>query len=90
MQRSSSELEGQCMVPNPDQYRLSAVEHRRIFESEIKPAYLGDAISATEPIAIIFGGQPGAGKSAALDTALRVCFEILFRDAELPDHETNR
>jgi len=58
------------MALDPDQYRLSDADHLGIFEGEIKPAYLGETISATEPVAIIFGGQPGAGKSAALDAAL--------------------
>jgi len=57
------------MGRNPDQYRLSEAEHQAIFEHNIKPDLFASAKSVDAPVAVIFGGQPGAGKSAALDVA---------------------
>lgn len=54
---------------NPDQYRLSETEHQAIFERDIKPDLFANAKSVDAPVAVIFGGQPGAGKSAAIDAA---------------------
>jgi len=50
-------------------YRLSDAENQDIFESEIKPDLFSGARPAKRPVAVIFGGQPGSGKSAALDRA---------------------
>ncbi|MDR2031385.1 MAG: zeta toxin family protein [Azoarcus sp.] len=58
------------MALNPDQYRLNEAEHQAIFEQEIKPDIFAGAKISSQPVAIIFGGQPGAGKSAAVDAAL--------------------
>jgi len=58
------------MAVNPDQYRLSEAEHQAIFESEIGPELFAAASRASQPVAVIFGGQPGAGKSAAIDQAV--------------------
>lgn len=55
---------------NPDQHRLKPVEHQRIFEQEIVPDVFADAKTVEQPIAVIFGGQPGAGKSAAVAAAV--------------------
>lgn len=59
------------MALNPDQYRLDDERHQTIFEQVIKPNLFADVTPSSQPIAIIFGGQPGAGKSAALDVAKR-------------------
>ena len=61
------------MALNPNAYRLSEAAHQEIFEEQIKPELFGD-ISPSKlerPIAIILGGQPGAGKSIAFDVALK-------------------
>lgn len=59
------------MAPNPDQYRLSEADHQAIFEQDIKPDLFAGAKPSSQPVAVIFGGQPGAGKSAAVDSAMR-------------------
>ena len=61
----------QCMSLNPDQYRLGEAEHQAIFEQRIKPDLFADMPSSSQPVAVIFGGQPGAGKSAAVDEAAK-------------------
>lgn len=58
------------MALNPDQYRLDEEAHQAIFEQDIKPDLFADAKPSGQPVAVIFGGQPGAGKSAAVDAAL--------------------
>ena len=57
------------MVPNPDQYRLTEEQHQAIFEQDIKPVLFAGARPVERPVAVIFGGQPGAGKSAAVEAA---------------------
>ncbi len=57
------------MALDPAAYRLSEDHHQRIFETRIKPRLFPDASPFAAPIAVIFGGQPGSGKSAALDWA---------------------
>lgn len=42
-----------------------------IFELRIRPRLFEGAASRERPVAIIFGGQPGSGKSAAKHAALR-------------------
>ena len=59
------------MALNPDQYRLSETQHQAIFEQDIKPDLFAGAKPSNQPVAVIFGGQPGAGKSAAVDSAIR-------------------
>ena len=59
------------MASNPDRYRLSEADHQAIFEQDIKPDLFADAKPSNQPVAVIFGGQPGAGKSAAVDSAMR-------------------
>lgn len=53
-------------------YLLSEEEHQRVFEEKIIP-YVFDNVSppprGQQPVAVIFGGQPGAGKSASVKTA---------------------
>jgi predicted ABC-type ATPase len=58
------------MALNPDQYRLNEAEHQAIFEQDIKPDLFAGAKPVNQPVAVIFGGQPGAGKSAAVDSAM--------------------
>jgi len=58
------------MKSNPEQYKLSDEEHQTIFEKRIKSDVFADANACNQPVAIIFGGQPGAGKSASVDNAL--------------------
>jgi len=58
------------MAANPDQYRLSELENQAVFEQEIKPWIFAHAKPAQQPVAIIFGGQPGAGKSALVEAAM--------------------
>jgi len=57
------------MEPNPEQYRLGEDEHQAIFESKIKPFLFAETISSRRPVAVVFGGQPGAGKSASVAAA---------------------
>lgn len=58
------------MELNPEEYRLSEAEHEAIFQAYIKPQVFALATSVDHPVAVIFGGQPGAGKSRAVDDAL--------------------
>ena len=57
------------MALDADRYRLTEDEHQAIFERRIKPELFSGAKPADRPVAVIFGGQPGAGKSAAVDDA---------------------
>ena len=57
------------MALNPDQYRLSELDHQAIFDQVIERRLFATAQSVSQPVAIIFGGQPGAGKSAAVEVA---------------------
>jgi len=60
------------MSLDPDRYRLPEAVHQAIFQKRIAPHLFADAKPAPErPVAVIFGGQPGAGKSASVDFALR-------------------
>ncbi|TAN58809.1 MAG: zeta toxin of the postsegregational killing system [Rhodospirillales bacterium] len=52
----------------PDQFRLSDDEHEAIFRRYIVPL-LSSAKPTETPVAVIFGGQPGSGKSAAVNVA---------------------
>jgi hypothetical protein len=58
------------MALNPEQYRLSEADHEAIFQTYIKPQVFAVATPVDHPVAVIFGGQPGAGKSRAVDDAL--------------------
>ncbi|WP_178391822.1 zeta toxin family protein [Caballeronia sordidicola] len=55
---------------NPEQYRLSEADHEAIFKIYIEPQVFALATAVDRPVAVIFGGQPGAGKSRAVDDAL--------------------
>lgn len=54
---------------NPEQYLLSEAQHQAIFDQHIKPLVFQRAEWQGVPTAVIFGGQPGAGKSAAVEQA---------------------
>lgn len=58
------------MTLHADQCRLGEAEHQAIFDNDIKPDLFAGAKPSRQPVAIIFGGQPGAGKSAAMDLAV--------------------
>ena len=49
-----------------DRYRLSEAEHQSIFEKRIIPEYFSGAGRSAHPIAIVYGGQPGAGKTVSV------------------------
>ena len=59
------------MELDSDQYRLTEVEHQALFDNKIKTTLFAGAKPSDRPVAVIFGGQPGAGKSAAVDAAMR-------------------
>lgn len=58
------------MALNPERHRLTEAEHQSIFEQRIVPALFARAEPVDKPVAVIFGGQPGAGKSATVDAAV--------------------
>jgi len=58
------------MAANPDQHRLGEAENQAVFEQEIKPWIFAHAEPALQPVAVIFGGQPGAGKSRSVKAAM--------------------
>jgi hypothetical protein len=58
------------MALDPEQYRLSEADHEAIFQTYIKPQVFAFARPVERPTAIIFGGQPGAGKSRSVDAAV--------------------
>lgn len=58
------------MISEPDKYRLSDDLHENIFATEVRPRLFAGAQPSERPVAVIFGGQPGAGKSAAVAAAV--------------------
>ena len=50
-------------------HALPEATHERIFRNRIVPRLLPQSAGAAEPVAIILGGQPGAGKTALLTQA---------------------
>lgn len=54
---------------NSESYRLAPDAHQTIFEQRITPEIFAGASAQERPVVVIFGGQPGAGKSAAVDVA---------------------
>jgi len=58
------------MASGADRYRLTDAEHQAIFDKRIRPHLFADSKPQAMPVGIVFGGQPGAGKSAAVDDAL--------------------
>ena len=59
------------MQLDPEQYRLEPALHREIFERHIRPHLFSGVKASTTPAAIVFGGQPGSGKSTAMAAAIR-------------------
>ncbi|MDR2637261.1 MAG: zeta toxin family protein [Zoogloeaceae bacterium] len=65
-------------------YLLCEEENQRVFEESIIPHIFGKTITPSQahqtwqPVTIIFGGQPGAGKSASVEAAQR---EILDKES---------
>jgi predicted ABC-type ATPase/soluble cytochrome b562 len=59
------------MTLDPDRYRLTEAQHQAIFDKRIKPQLFKGVEPSDKPVAVIFGGQPGAGKSAAVDAAVQ-------------------
>lgn len=57
------------MDRDPDRHRLAPDKHRAIYEDRIAPLIFARAVAVEQPTAIVLGGQPGAGKSAALAMA---------------------
>lgn len=55
-------------MDDPGRHQLSADQHEYIFRTIIVPRLTSGIVAVEYPRAIIFGGQPGAGKSA-LQTA---------------------
>ncbi|NJP82512.1 AAA family ATPase, partial [Streptomyces sp. AA8] len=51
-------------APGVDYHRLSATEHRWIFDELIAPSYLGGIVPQDVPRAVYVLAQPGAGKTA--------------------------
>ncbi len=58
-------------MPETDAYRLSDDELDTIFYRTIVPVFFGTAPLAADPLAILIGAQPGAGKSRAGRIAMR-------------------
>ena len=63
------------MELDPNKYRLSEEEHQNIFETKIIPKLFLYKESTDKPVAVIFGGQPGAGKSAAVEDAIHELYD---------------
>lgn len=56
------------MSSNPDRYKLDPEDHEAIYQ-DLKEDIFSGRTPSPQPRAIILGGQPGAGKSRALDTS---------------------
>ncbi|MEV7518641.1 zeta toxin family protein [Streptomyces diastaticus] len=52
------------LAPGLDYHRLSAAEHRWIFDELIVPSHLSGIVTREAPRAVYVLGQPGAGKTA--------------------------
>ncbi|WP_327393828.1 zeta toxin family protein (plasmid) [Streptomyces sp. NBC_01186] len=52
-------------APGVDYHRLSAEEHRWVFEELITPSYLSGIVRRDDPCGVYVLGQPGAGKLLA-------------------------
>ena len=51
--------------PGVDYHRLSAAEHKWVWEELILPSYLADITAQDRPVVVYVMGQPGAGKTTA-------------------------
>jgi adenylylsulfate kinase-like enzyme len=58
------------MMLNLEQYKLSEEEHQAIYEQEIAPLLFNDVKTVENPVVVMFGGQPGCGKSDLVDAAV--------------------
>ncbi|MEU5632213.1 zeta toxin family protein [Streptomyces rishiriensis] len=58
--------------PGVDYHRLSADEHRFVFDELIVPMYLGDITAHDQPVVLYVMGPQGAGKTHAARTLRRV------------------
>lgn len=54
-------------VHDPYLHQLDTATHQAIFDYDIAPDMFAGAHASPNPIAVLFGGQPGAGKSASVD-----------------------
>lgn len=52
-----------------DRFLLSPEQSAHIFENKIKPKLFHNVFSNERPMLVLFGGQPGAGKNAAIAVA---------------------
>jgi hypothetical protein len=50
------------MTLDVDKYRLSEADHQTIFDQFIKPVLFSRAQPLNQPVAVIFGGQPGQAR----------------------------
>lgn len=56
---------------DPLLYQLNAEVHQSIFENDIMPDLFNNVQTSQSPFVVLFGGQPGAGKSASIDMVVR-------------------
>jgi predicted ABC-type ATPase len=63
------------MELDPNKHRLSEEDHQSILENKIIPRLFSGKKSTDNPVAVIFGGQPGAGKSAAVEDAIHELYD---------------
>lgn len=56
-------------------YKLSDEEHDQYYQT-IKRIYTGGKIPVNNPIAVIIGGQTGAGKSGIIGYFLQKCLQM--------------
>ena len=56
---------------NAFRFLLSEEKHEQVFQKKIVPKIFANIPPHPTPIAILFGGQPGSGKSAAVDAAVK-------------------
>ena len=59
------------MTLNLEQYKLSEEEHQAIYEKKITPRLFKDVKTVENPVAVMFGGQPGCGKSTLVNAAVK-------------------
>jgi Ni2+-binding GTPase involved in maturation of urease and hydrogenase len=57
--------------PGVDYHRLSAEEHKWIFDELIVPSYLSGVTAHVDPVVVFIAGQPGAGKTRAARLVMR-------------------
>ena len=57
--------------PGVDYHRLSAEEHKWVFDELIVPSYLAGVTGHADPVVVFVMGQPGAGKSRSARMVMR-------------------